>query len=208
VGASDAFQKLNPRQREAAQAPSGPLLIIAGAGTGKTSTLAHRVAHLVLEGAAPERILLLTFTRRAALEMTRRASRIVAEAYKGVRLPWSGTFHSVANRLIRRHCAAVGLNESFSVLDRGDAADLMDVMRHELDPWRGPPASRREQRLLAVAHLAATASASSLVARLFASALSNPAPSPRHALPCMHASVCGFSRASFSSTAPVCGAWA
>jgi DNA helicase-2/ATP-dependent DNA helicase PcrA len=132
VGAIDAFQKLNQRQRQAAQAPSQPLLIIAGAGTGKTNTLAHRVAHLVLEGAAPERILLLTFTRRAALEMTRRASRIVAEAHKGVRLPWSGTFHSVANRLIRRHCHRVGLTENFSVLDRGDAADLMDVARHEL----------------------------------------------------------------------------
>jgi len=132
VGASDAFQKLNERQRAAAQAPQRPLLIIAGAGTGKTNTLAHRVAHLVLEGAAPERILLLTFTRRAALEMTRRASRIVAEAHKGVRLPWSGTFHAVANRLIRKHCQRVGLTENFSVLDRGDAADLMDVARHEL----------------------------------------------------------------------------
>jgi DNA helicase-2/ATP-dependent DNA helicase PcrA len=132
MGATEAFAKLNQRQRQAAQAPSHPLLIIAGAGTGKTNTLAHRVAHLVLEGAAPERILLLTFTRRAAVEMTRRASRIVAEAHKGVRLPWSGTFHSVANRLIRKHCQRVGLSENFSVLDRGDAADLMDVVRHEL----------------------------------------------------------------------------
>ena len=132
MGAIDAFQKLNPRQREAAQASADPLLVIAGAGTGKTSTLAHRVAHLVLEGAAPERILLLTFTRRAAIEMTRRAARIVAEAHGGVRLPWSGTFHSVANRLLRKHCHRVGLAESFSVLDRGDAADLMDVVRHEL----------------------------------------------------------------------------
>jgi len=132
MGAPDMIQHLNPRQREAATSPAHPLLIIAGAGTGKTNTLAHRVAHLVLEGVAPERILLLTFTRRAALEMTRRAGRIVAEAHRSVRLPWSGTFHSVANRLIRRHCAAVGLTESFSVLDRGDAADLMDVVRHEL----------------------------------------------------------------------------
>ena len=114
MGAIDAFQKLNARQREAAQAPAGPLLIIAGAGTGKTNTLAHRVAHPVLIG--------------AALEMTRRASLIVADAHRSVRLPWSGTFHSVANRLIRRHCATVGLTESYSVLDRGDAADLMDVV--------------------------------------------------------------------------------
>jgi DNA helicase-2/ATP-dependent DNA helicase PcrA len=126
-----AFERLNPRQREAAQAGSQPLLVIAGAGTGKTNTLAHRVAHLILEGIPAERILLLTFTRRAALEMTRRAQRIVGEVQKEVRLPWSGTFHSIANRLIRRHCRRVGLDESFSVLDRGDAADLIDVVRHE-----------------------------------------------------------------------------
>jgi DNA helicase II / ATP-dependent DNA helicase PcrA len=136
VATAAAFEKLNPRQREAANAGPAPLLIIAGAGTGKTNTLAHRVAHLVLQGASPERILLLTFTRRAALEMTRRANRIVAELVKEtlartVRLPWSGTFHSVANRLIRKYCKRLGLAESFSVLDRGDAADLMDVVRHE-----------------------------------------------------------------------------
>jgi DNA helicase-2/ATP-dependent DNA helicase PcrA len=131
VAATAAFEKLNPRQREAATYGPGPLLIVAGAGTGKTNTLAHRVAHLLLQGASPERILLLTFTRRAALEMTRRAQRIVGEVMKEVRLPWSGTFHSVANRLIRRHCRALGLGESFSVLDRGDAADLMDLVRHE-----------------------------------------------------------------------------
>jgi len=132
VAAIAAFEKLNPRQREAATYGHGPLLIIAGAGTGKTSTLAHRVAHLVLEGAQPERILLLTFTRRAALEMTRRAARIVAEAHRSVRLPWSGTFHSVANRLLRKHCRRVGLADTLSVLDRGDAADLMAVVSHEL----------------------------------------------------------------------------
>jgi DNA helicase II / ATP-dependent DNA helicase PcrA len=131
VGATDAFEKLNPRQREAACAGAGPLLIVAGAGTGKTNTLAHRVAHLILQGCPAERLLLLTFTRRAALEMTRRASRIVAEVKKEVRLPWSGTFHSIANRLIRAHCKRLGLAESFSVLDRGDASDLMDVVRHE-----------------------------------------------------------------------------
>ncbi len=126
-----AFERLNPRQREAAQAGPQPLLVIAGAGTGKTNTLAHRVAHLILGGTQPERILLLTFTRRAALEMTRRAQRIISEVQKEVRLPWSGTFHSIANRLIRRHCRRVGLDESFSVLDRGDAADLIDLVRHE-----------------------------------------------------------------------------
>ncbi len=127
-----AFDRLDPAQRAAARfGGAGPLLIIAGAGTGKTNTLAHRVAHLVLEGVSPERILLLTFTRRAAVEMTRRAQRIVGEVLKEVRLPWSGTFHSIANRLIRRNAQRVGLDENFSVLDRGDAADLMDVERHE-----------------------------------------------------------------------------
>jgi ATP-dependent DNA helicase UvrD/PcrA len=138
VSTTAAFERLNPRQREAAQAGPRPLLIIAGAGTGKTNTLAHRVAHLILEGTPPERILLLTFTRRAALEMTRRAHRIIGSMTseqsalrKEMRLPWSGTFHSIANRLIRRHCRRLGLDESFSVLDRGDAADLIDLVRHE-----------------------------------------------------------------------------
>ena len=125
---ADRFAKLNGAQRAAACHGNGPLLILAGAGTGKTNTLAHRVAHLVLEGADPRRILLLTFSRRAALEMTRRAQRIAGE----LRLPWSGTFHSIANRLLRRHGARVGLGPGFSVLDRGDAADLMDLARHEL----------------------------------------------------------------------------
>jgi DNA helicase-2/ATP-dependent DNA helicase PcrA len=143
-----AFDRLNPAQRAAARFGArgehgafraAPLLIVAGAGTGKTNTLAHRVAHLVLEGVSPERILLLTFTRRAAEEMTRRAQRIVATVLEeraghapAVKLAWSGTFHSIANRLIRRHSARLGLDASFSVLDRGDAADLMDLARHEL----------------------------------------------------------------------------
>jgi DNA helicase-2/ATP-dependent DNA helicase PcrA len=139
---------LNPAQREAATYgrrkddafQSGPLLIIAGAGTGKTMTLAHRVAHLIIEGVKPERILLLTFTRRAAQEMGRRVDTIVRNtlasqagglAAAGV-LPWSGTFHSVANRLLRRYAANLDLDPGFSVLDRGDAADLLDVTRHQL----------------------------------------------------------------------------
>ena len=124
-----ALDRLNARQQEAAQFGPGPLLIVAGAGTGKTNTLAHRVAHLVLSGVKADRILLLTFTRRAAQEMIRRTQRIVGDV---TRLPWSGTFHSIANRLIRRHAASVGLDASFSVLDRGDAADLIDVLRHEM----------------------------------------------------------------------------
>lgn len=122
---------------------AGPLLIIAGAGTGKTNTLAHRVAHLLLQGVPPERILLLTFTRRAAQEMLRRAERIATQALSNspraaaihvnaARLLWSGTYHSIGNRLIREYAHVVGLEPSFSVLDRGDAADLLDVVRQEL----------------------------------------------------------------------------
>ena len=116
-----------------------PLLIIAGAGTGKTNTLAHRVAHLLCNGADPRRILLLTFTRRAATEMTRRAQRIAARVTRaagapsrGARgIPWAGTFHGVANRLLRLHAESVGLDESFTILDRSDAADLLDLLRGE-----------------------------------------------------------------------------
>lgn len=146
---TDHLASLNPAQRQAAawgrtsaerafEAP--PLLVIAGAGTGKTMTVAHRVAHLIIRGVNPERILLLTFTRRAAQEMTRRVEAIVREALTTLAgpgiaksiLPWSGTFHSVANRLLRRYAHNVGLDPGFSVLDRGDSADMLDVIRHEL----------------------------------------------------------------------------
>ncbi len=175
MSAVAAFDRLNPAQRAAASYGArdpdgtfgaGPLLIIAGAGTGKTNTLAHRVAHLVLEGVSPERILLLTFTRRAAQEMTRRAQRIVAavlderarvnagsaagQATLEVKLPWSGTFHAIANRLIRRHAARVGLDANFTVLDRGDAADLMDLLRHELDLTRTEKRFPRKDTCLAI----------------------------------------------------------
>jgi DNA helicase-2/ATP-dependent DNA helicase PcrA len=144
------FEKLNEKQREAACFPdAGALLIIAGAGTGKTNTLAHRVAHLVLQKVPPERILLLTFTRRAALEMTRRTQRILSSVFQNnsaVKLPWAGTFHSIANRLIRRNCGRVGLDESFSVLDRGDAADLMDLVRHDLGYSKVESQSKRFPR--------------------------------------------------------------
>ena len=97
---------LNPEQRRAVEHDAGPLLIIAGAGSGKTNTLAHRVANLVVRGADPRRILLLTFSRRAAAEMTRRVERITARALKDRAgllggLAWSGTFHAVGARLLR-----------------------------------------------------------------------------------------------------------
>ena len=154
-----ALDTLNPAQRAAARYGAraadkafraGPLLIIAGAGTGKTNTLAHRVAHLVQEGVNPQRILLLTFTRRAAVEMTRRAQRIVGASQQEVKLPWSGTFHSIANRLIRRYAARVGLDANFSVLDRGDAADLIDLVRHERGLSRAEKRFPRKDTCLAI----------------------------------------------------------
>src|SRR4051794_31710400 len=124
--------KLNPAQRLAAGSGDGPLLIIAGAGTGKTQTLAHRVAALIARGADARRILLLTFSRRAAQEMTRRALRLLARRPGGdATLPWAGTFHAIANRLLRLHAAEVGLDPAFTLLDREDAADLIDRLRQE-----------------------------------------------------------------------------
>src|SRR5690242_10302065 len=102
--------ELNPAQLRAVQAAS-PLLILAGAGTGKTHTLAHRVARLLGQGTRPERILLLTFSRRAACEMTRRARRLAERALGGQagEMPWAGTFHAIASRLLRQFGRAVGL---------------------------------------------------------------------------------------------------
>ncbi|SMG15519.1 ATP-dependent helicase [Paraburkholderia susongensis] len=139
--------KLNDAQREAVEygadtpnAPPGALLVIAGAGSGKTNTLAHRVANLVVKGADPHRILLLTFSRRAALEMTRRVTRITAAAATTAGagaalaqgLTWSGTFHSVGARLLREYAELIGLAPAFTINDREDSSDLMNLVRHEL----------------------------------------------------------------------------
>jgi DNA helicase-2/ATP-dependent DNA helicase PcrA len=128
---------LNPAQRAAVEHGNGPLLIIAGAGSGKTSTLAHRVAAIIAKGADPRRVLLLTFTRRAASEMIRRAQLIMdkhktASSSGAARIAWAGTFHSVANRLLRLHASSIGLDPSFTVLDREDSADLIDLLRNQL----------------------------------------------------------------------------
>jgi len=139
------LEALNDEQRRAVVHGVGgrganvasPLLVIAGAGSGKTNTLAHRVAHLIVHGADPARILLLTFSRRAAAEMARRVARIVAAALgetgEGARaIAWSGTFHAVGARLLRLNAPRVGLDPSFTVHDREDAADLMNLVRYEL----------------------------------------------------------------------------
>src|SRR5262245_60672037 len=119
------LKSLNAEQRSAVEhgvvaigtTIAGPLLVIAGAGSGKTNTLAHRAAHLIVHGVDPERILLLTFSRRAAAEMERRAQRIIravvgAEQARA-RLSWAGTFHAVAARLLRGHAHAIGLDPAF-----------------------------------------------------------------------------------------------
>jgi DNA helicase II / ATP-dependent DNA helicase PcrA len=145
------LETLNLAQRKAvafgATAPdgkfrAGPLLVIAGAGTGKTNTLAHRVAHLVLNGVDPSRVMLLTFTRRAAVEMRRRAIEIMRKALDDTlggrsqslaqRLVWTGTFHSIANRLLRHYAPQLKLDPNFTVIDRADSADMLDQIRAEL----------------------------------------------------------------------------
>src|SRR3954447_17180488 len=120
---------LNPEQERAATFGDGPLLVIAGAGTGKTRTLIYRVAHLIEHGIAPERILLLTFTRRAAGEMLARAERLVGSA--GARVN-GGTFDSVGHRLLRQFGEAAGLPANFTIMDQGDAQDLMQLARGAL----------------------------------------------------------------------------
>jgi len=133
------LEELNPEQRRAATHSGDTLLILAGAGTGKTTTLCARVAWLLAEGTAPDRILLLTFTRRAAREMTER-SRALAERVAPQGAPvLGGTFHSVGHRMVRMHASSLGLDPGFGVLDAGDAADLLDFVRQE----RGWAASRR-----------------------------------------------------------------
>ena len=139
------MDELNAQQLEAvrhgtgeAAADTRPLLVIAGAGSGKTSTLAHRVGHLIRNGADPQRTMLLTFSRRAAQEMERRVAGVLqkalgrpaTQALPG--LPWSGTFHSIGARLLREYAGRIGLEESFTIHDRGDAEDLMGMVRHDI----------------------------------------------------------------------------
>jgi DNA helicase II / ATP-dependent DNA helicase PcrA len=124
------LDELNPEQLAAATHPEGPLLILAGAGTGKTTTLCARVAWLIKQGVSPERIMLLTFTRRAAREMLQRTRALVAMP-AGTGGVLGGTFHSVAHRFVRLHAASLGLPPGFAVLDAGDAADLLDLIREE-----------------------------------------------------------------------------
>ncbi len=142
------LEKLNPQQLRAVGhggrplGDAGPLLIIAGAGSGKTATLAHRVAYLIEHGADPRRIMLLTFSRRAAAEMTRRVDRILTDFMRGSGggtagaladvLAWAGTFHAIGARLLREYAETIGLAPGFTIHDREDSADLMNLVRHDL----------------------------------------------------------------------------
>jgi len=123
---------LDERQRAAVLHGNDPLVIVAGAGTGKTRTLVSRVACLVDRGVDPGRILLLTFTRRAAADMVSRASVLCPDRAAGSRL-WGGTFHAMAHRLVVAHAESLGLPPAPSVLDAGDARDLLDLLRHDVD---------------------------------------------------------------------------
>src|SRR5271166_2745594 len=133
---SSSLATLNADQAHAAHygAGGGPLLIIAGAGSGKTQTLAHRVANLIKQGADPGRILLLTFSRRAAQEMERRVERILTGRgiSEGMAIGWSGTFHGIGARLLRDFAHSIGLNPAFTIHDREDSADLLNLIRHHL----------------------------------------------------------------------------
>jgi DNA helicase-2/ATP-dependent DNA helicase PcrA len=144
LSAAAYLGKLNSEQCRAVEhgvggaSVGGPLLVIAGAGSGKTNTLAHRVAHLIASGADPRRILLMTFSRRAASEMCGRVQRICAEALgakSGVlvdALAWSGTFHGIGARLLREYAPIIGLDPDFTIHDREDSADLLNLVRHDL----------------------------------------------------------------------------
>ncbi len=158
--AFDYLKGLNADQRHAVECGikegepinPGPLLVIAGAGSGKTKTLAHRAAHLVVNGVGPHRIMLLTFSRRAAEEMIRRVERITRAALGtgDINLPWAGTFHAVGARLLRELAEHIGLKPSFTILDRSDAADLMNLVRHELGQSKKEDRFPRKDTCLAI----------------------------------------------------------
>ena len=133
---------LTAEQRRAATHDGGHLLVVAGAGTGKTTTLTARLAHLVASGVAPERILLLTFSRRSAAELLGRAEQLAGRRVTAA--CWGGTFHAVAHRLLRRHGRALGLEPGFTVLDSADGADLFALVRDETAG--GEPVARRRPR--------------------------------------------------------------
>src|SRR6202162_4807979 len=115
-------EELNSEQLEVVMAGDGPLLVIAGAGSGKTRTLTYRVSRLIEDGIDPQEILLLTFTNKAAREMLSRVEQLVTIDTRRI---WGGTFHSVGNRLLRRYAEAIGYRPNFSILDDEDSKEMM-----------------------------------------------------------------------------------
>ncbi|MCI5142898.1 MAG: ATP-dependent helicase, partial [Candidatus Electrothrix sp. ATG1] len=128
-GGTVDMEGLNPSQHKAVTHGEGPVLVIAGAGSGKTRTLVHRMAWLLDQGVLPESILLLTFTRRAAQEMLNRAARISGQSCNRV---VGGTFHATANMLLRRHGHHLGFGGGFTIIDRGDAEGIINLLRNSL----------------------------------------------------------------------------
>lgn len=137
----DYARELNEQQHAAVTALPGAALVIAGAGSGKTRTLTYRVAYLLEQGITPERILLLTFTNKAAREMMRRVNDILGSDLAGL---WGGTFHSIGNRVLRRHADRLGYKSDFTILDREDSKDLVqaciDAAKIDLTETRFPKA--------------------------------------------------------------------
>src|SRR5262245_15381342 len=128
----DYARELNEQQHAAVTAPPGPSLVLAGAGAGKTRTLIYRVAYLVEQGVPPDRILLLTFTNKAAREMMRRVTDLLGDELRDL---WGGTFHSIGQRFLRRHAPLIGYKSNFTILDREDAKDLIKtcIAESEID---------------------------------------------------------------------------
>ena len=122
IGGVDYSAELNDQQLAVATAPGGPMLVIAGAGSGKTRALTYRLAWLVHNGVDPARILLVTFTNRAAREMLSRVALLVRQQMRQI---WGGTFHHIANRILRQHGSRLNIAPDFTILDRQDAKDLM-----------------------------------------------------------------------------------
>jgi DNA helicase-2/ATP-dependent DNA helicase PcrA len=129
AGSSVNLNELNSSQREAVTSTEGPLLVIAGAGSGKTRTLVYRVAYLLEQGVDPEKILLLTFTRKASQEMLWRAGLLLNETCRKV---VGGTFHGIANMLLRRHGHHLGFGSSFTIIDRADAEGIINLLKGSL----------------------------------------------------------------------------
>jgi len=140
-------QELNPTQLEAVQSVDGPFLLIAGAGSGKTRVLVYRTAYLVEQGVSPERILLLTFTRKASQEMLDRASQICDDSCRKVS---GGTFHSFANSVLRRYGHEIGLSRAFSILDQSESEQVISTVRSRLGLHKGDKRFPKKGTLLSV----------------------------------------------------------